>query len=385
MSSPPGRHPHLALQVSTSPAPLDWIHFEGRSVKTTLNNLVGLDGLAKEKKWRSHCVFSVDVGRKTRQGVEALIPHADVVFLNKHYAMAHSRDYATSPRAFLLSLTHIAPPHALLVAHWGTEGAAVLSVPTKEYFQSSGWVEPPRPDSLPTSPDPRNVDLHDDRDSAHEIESVRSGSTFWAGAGHHTESSSEFTTSAIQRLNSMTSSSSDPSSNNTPRRNRRHKSRHRRNRDEESSSSDSDGTQIAGVNGRGSNSSTGVNGNNQQNRPRPTPDVNSSVVDEVGSSDAFIAGMMYALTRRMLPGEPYTPSAVRKDRDGAVTGIAGANGSMRGVPPGVGQATDLDMMRGKWRLEECLRFATELAGRKARRKGWEGLAEEMARAGWFDG
>ena len=30
------------------------------------------------------------------------------------------------------------------------------------------------------------------------------------------------------------------------------------------------------------------------------------------------------------------------------------------------------------------RFATELAGRKARRKGWAGLAEEMAGAGWFE-
>ena len=29
------------------------------------------------------------------------------------------------------------------------------------------------------------------------------------------------------------------------------------------------------------------------------------------------------------------------------------------------------------------RFATELAGRKGRRKGWAGLAEEMAAAGWF--
>ena len=72
LSSPPGRPPHLSLHPSSSPAPLDWIHFEGRSVKTTLNNLVGLDGLAREKKWRSHCVFSVDVGRKTRQGVEAV-------------------------------------------------------------------------------------------------------------------------------------------------------------------------------------------------------------------------------------------------------------------------------------------------------------------------
>ena len=30
------------------------------------------------------------------------------------------------------------------------------------------------------------------------------------------------------------------------------------------------------------------------------------------------------------------------------------------------------------------RFATELAGRKARRKSWVGLAEEMIQAGWFD-
>lgn len=57
---------------SNSPAPLDWIHFEGRSVKTTLSNIVGLDGLARERKWRSHCVFSIDVGRRARQGIEAV-------------------------------------------------------------------------------------------------------------------------------------------------------------------------------------------------------------------------------------------------------------------------------------------------------------------------
>lgn len=59
-------------QIVNSPAPFDWIHVEGRSVKTTLSNILGLDGLARERKWRSHCVFSVDVGRKGRQGVEAV-------------------------------------------------------------------------------------------------------------------------------------------------------------------------------------------------------------------------------------------------------------------------------------------------------------------------
>lgn len=55
-----------------SPAPFDWLHFEGRSVKTTLNNMTGLDGLARERKWRSYCVFSVDISRRGRQGVEAV-------------------------------------------------------------------------------------------------------------------------------------------------------------------------------------------------------------------------------------------------------------------------------------------------------------------------
>ncbi len=65
-AAPPGR------AMINSPAPIDWIHFEGRSVKTTLSNIMGLDGLARERKWRSHCVFSLDVGRRARQGVEAV-------------------------------------------------------------------------------------------------------------------------------------------------------------------------------------------------------------------------------------------------------------------------------------------------------------------------
>ena len=56
--------------ASQSPAPFDWLHFEGRSVKTTLSNMVGVDGLAKERKWRGHCVFSLDMGKKARAGVE---------------------------------------------------------------------------------------------------------------------------------------------------------------------------------------------------------------------------------------------------------------------------------------------------------------------------
>lgn len=116
-----------------------------------------------------------------------------------------------------------------------------------------------------------------------------------------------------------------------------------------------------------------------------------TVVDDIGGQDAFVSGMIYALSRRITPGDPYTPSAVSRDGNATI---------VRGAEP------DRERDREKWRLEECLRwaiseldmrslilfngiycyrFATELAGRKARRKGWDGMAEEMAKAGWFDG
>ncbi|KAF7312245.1 hypothetical protein MIND_00237500 [Mycena indigotica] len=316
-----------------TPAPFDWLHFEGRTVKTTLSNITGLDGLARDRKWRSHCVFSVDVGRsKGRQGVEALIPHADVIFLNKHYAQATSPTFATSPRAFLLSLTTIAPAHALLVAYWGSDGAAVLSLPTKEYFQSSGWVEERRP---PIHRAARQTGADTESDAGDHL-SVRSGSDFWAGRHSGYASSSAFTASQYHYNNSEGGDSRDPTSSPFSSQNAETSGGHGRTGSSEDDR-DSQGTEI------------------------PEEESNTGVIDEVGAQDAFVAGMVYALSRRILPGAPYTPSATAEDASAA-----------------------LEADKGRWRLDECLRFAIELSGRKARRINWEGLGAEMGRAGWFD-
>jgi len=348
-----------------SPAPFDWFHFEGRSVKTTLSNIMGLESLARERKWRSHCVFSIDVGRRARQGVEALIPFADVLFLNKHYARAHSPQYAASPRAFLLSLISLVPPHALLVAHWGEDGAAVLSVPSREYFQSSGWVGMDNQGSLPevSAHSMGTGVLHNDRDgeAREEVLSVRTESDFWAG--QHTDSSSIFTAG----MSSPSMSTTNPSSASPEPRSRaisapRRQPRPRGSRGEDSS--DSEGTQIAhGHSGQDVSGRGGQGGRGTPPAAAPGDSDSANAIDNVGAQDAFVAGMMFALSRRMLPGEPYTPSSI------------GRNGDF---------AAQNEREKGRWRLEECLRFATELAGRKARRKGWDGLAEEMARAGWFE-
>ena len=89
------------LPSSMHRPPIDWIHFEGRTVPTTKENLTGLDGWLREKEWRHKVVLSVEVGKPGRQGedvvrfadiltpilsdqacIRQLVPLADVVFFS---------------------------------------------------------------------------------------------------------------------------------------------------------------------------------------------------------------------------------------------------------------------------------------------------------------
>lgn len=224
-------------------------------------------------------------------------------------------------------------PHALLVGHWGKDGAAVLSMPTREYFQSSCWVEerPSADSTVPTSSDGRGVT---------DVRSVRTGSDFWAdGRSRNSNNSYSYMQHPAEMveghktgLNRMYSDSS----------------RH--------TQTDSRGESMVVTEGEDYEDRT------SQDTERGRGNDNA---DETGAHDAFISGMIYALSRRICPGAPYTPSAGGKEDT--------TSGRVR-----------TEDVRARWRLDECLRFATELAGRKARRKTWEGLAEEMLRAGWFD-
>ena len=230
-----------------------------------------------------------------------------MLFFNKHYAQANSPHYETTPRAFLLSLSSIAPPHALLVAHWGSEGGAVLSLPTKEYFQSSEWVEDKPPPSRRSGPG-------ESRGGANvtEVQSVRSGSEFWADGRSRTPSSRAFTARGSHYL----SDGGDESEKGRKSFMRILSDTHQ---------------------GRGtieSQYTTEDDDNDSQGTETPGggQDADTDAVDEVGAQDAFIAGMIYSLSRRICPGSPYTPSW---------TGEA-ANGSS-------------EIERGRWRLDECLR------------------------------
>ncbi|EIW83767.1 hypothetical protein CONPUDRAFT_150828 [Coniophora puteana RWD-64-598 SS2] len=278
-----GWNPAIAPSPSPgTPAPFDWIHFEGRSVRTTLANMAGLDGLARERQWRHACAFSLDLG-PGRAGVESLITHADIIFVTPLYpplaavlkpstgagpsaGQGDTKAHALSPRTLLLSLARSAPPHALLVAYCGrSRGAAALSVPTQEYYRSSELVK----DTPPAKAD--------------EDKSKK---------GKEREKPSDETPAAME---------DDP--------------------------------------------------------------------------DAFIAGMIFALSRRVVPGPPFCPAS----SDSAMA-------PQLDDGPEKGQT--------QWNLSECLRFATEMAERAVRVRQSRGVSEwgggfgvgrEMARAGWFEG
>jgi len=185
-----------------------------------------------------------------------------------------------------------APPHALLVAHWGSEGAAVLSLPTKEYFQSSGWAaEEDRSAVRSTETKKKKKGTA----ATQDLRSVRSGSEFWAdGMSHDTES--YMALSASQRSSYNYNFPSESSASRT--------------------------SQYLTEDSLDAESETETEAQEEE-----------AVVDEVGSQEAFIAGMIYSLSRRICPGPPYTPSSSGREEMSSTDG-------------------------GKWGLDECLRYVS---------------------------
>ena len=98
------------------------------------------------------------------------------------------------------------------------------------------------------------------------------------------------------------------------------------------SGDDSDGTEIAGgsSNDGGSRAHGGAGAGGGQPVAAAKLQAAKMRADDVGAQDAFIAGMIYALSRRLMPGAPYVP------------GMMGVTEPQR--PEG-----------GRWKLDECLR------------------------------
>ncbi|MGC9385534.1 MAG: PfkB family carbohydrate kinase [Hydrogenovibrio sp.] len=90
----------------------DWLHFEGRNVE----NLKGMLNIAKT--FLTHQPISLEV-EKPRDGLEDLLPQANVIFFSHHYARAKGYQNGQD----LLEAMKRLAPHSQLVCTWGSEGA----------------------------------------------------------------------------------------------------------------------------------------------------------------------------------------------------------------------------------------------------------------------
>lgn len=105
-------------------------------------------------------------------------------------------------------------------------------------------------------------------------------------------------------------------------------------------SDDSQGTEMANDDGERNRSGarrrpSGTGGGTNGPGGGPKRSGSGAILDEVGAQDAFVAGMIYALSRRLLPGGPYSP------------GLASMGDEGNGWP---GEE------KARWRLDECLRY-----------------------------
>ncbi len=208
------------------------------------------------------------------------------------------------------------PPHSLLVCDWGREGGAILSIPTREYFQSSSFVPDPNEDGVDTS----------------RISSVRSSSAGFSWSHSDGDETFEYWDEDRKRQWARNVDTANSSGRSTED-------------DEELDEGAGEDTFIAG----------GYTG-------EPLRHLNEFLMP---------IGIIFALSRRILPGSPYSPLPTTPT-------ARNRNLSPYDLPPN--NATPL--YEGRWRLDECLRFATELAGRRMRRRTDEGLALVMERLGW---
>lgn len=114
----------------------DWLHFEARNI----DNLKGMLNIAKT--FLTHQPISLEV-EKAREGLETLLPQANIIFFSHHYAKQNGYDSAEA----LLNKMKKQLPQATLICTWGTEGVWYCA-PDKEIQHQSAQKIPQAVDTL---------------------------------------------------------------------------------------------------------------------------------------------------------------------------------------------------------------------------------------------
>lgn len=273
----------------------------------------------------------------------------------------------SAPRPFLLAMTPLVAPHALLIINWSDSphhsgtishfsdsvsdnegGAALLSLPTREYLQSSSF-SPPTPQNR-LSPN-QFADVHDISISTqnpvsnlgtvpsshpqlrgNKVESVTSGSAFYAD-GHR----SSLAASSSFGFGSMDISHST--------------SRHEPQSQFNTFNADADDWDMYTVSHTPSIIDTRENDDHLPGAGDTSMESEPpSMEDRQAEQSAFVGSMIYALTRKLLPGGLWSPitNVGTPGREGNEKIVAGTMRNQRSPIYTIQEER-------KWGLDECLK------------------------------
>ena len=253
------------------------------------------------------------------------------------------------------------------------QGAALLSVPTREYLQSSGWVEPvgaPVGSAMTATWRGEGAGVGElGVADPGGFSSVRTGSGFWAN-GRPRSGVTVTGSEGSQWTGSGNGSGVGEDGGGEGRVDEngvRGEGCEGEGEGEVEGDSDSRRTSVETERGgSGNGHATAVanghaNGHGRRNGMGVEEEETQEVKDAVGAHEAFVAGMVFALCQRVVPGRPY----VREGPGGRGIGVGQGGGVAQGgqgvgASGGAGAGADVlpggsGNSSGRWRLEECLR------------------------------
>ncbi|CAO3653742.1 unnamed protein product [Mucor hiemalis] len=137
-----------------------WVHFEGRNIENTLQQIDYLHHKATVENWRDKLTISVELEKPERENIHLLIERGDVVFFSRVFAESHGFSDSKSFLKNFRLLRELMKPSAVAYCTWGAGDASVLDRVT--YYN----------DEEVLSFTPRRVDV---------VDSVGAGDTFIAG------------------------------------------------------------------------------------------------------------------------------------------------------------------------------------------------------------
>ncbi|RUP51196.1 Ribokinase-like protein [Jimgerdemannia flammicorona] len=143
------------ISFADTSATFNWIHFEGRNVENVAKMIDWIDAKASGEGWRGSLTISVEFEKPDREGLDSLLHKVDILFGIEYGARANDillEDLKSMARPLVILFlpggrplllqnfcteTRVRSSLAIAFCTWGSSGASLFTLTTKEIVHAS--------------------------------------------------------------------------------------------------------------------------------------------------------------------------------------------------------------------------------------------------------